>query len=125
MARSEPLVLCCGSRSRYVWPAVKRTLARLASLIGPFTVLHGGARNADSDSGAVARILGLSEPVVIRPDWKRLGKRAGMFRNTAMLEKSPDYVIAFWDGVSRGTLDTIQKAVNVYRIPTIIVRESD
>lgn len=114
-------ILCCGSRNWSDWAIIKSTLYRMMLAVGFFRVLHGGARGADSDSGAAARILGL-EVDVVRPDWAKYGKRAGMLRNTAMLEREPDYVIAFWDGVSRGTLDTIQKAVNVYRIPTIIVR---
>ena len=117
------LVLCCGSRYRYVWQAVKRTLAQFQSIAGQFVVLHGGAHGADSDAGAVGRILGL-DVKVMRADWSKYGKRAGFFRNSAMLEQSPDYVIAFWDGKSRGTLDTIQKAVNVYRIPVLIVKET-
>lgn len=114
-------VLCCGSRSWTEWFRIKKTLYRLALPLGKFTVLHGGAGGADYWSGKMARLLGL--PVeVMRPNWAKYGKRAGMLRNTQMLERKPNYVIAFWDGVSRGTLDTIQKAVNVYRIPTIIVR---
>lgn len=114
-------VLCCGSRNWPEWFQVKKTLYRLSLALGRFTVLHGGARGADSHCGAMARILGL-EVEVMRPDWLKYGKRAGMLRNTSMLERQPDYVVAFWDGSSRGSLDTIQKAVNIYRIPTIIVR---
>lgn len=115
------LVLCCGSRNWTEWFKIKKMLYRLSLSLGRFTVLHGGAQGADSNCGQMARILGL-DVEVMRPDWLKYGKRAGMLRNTAMLERRPDYVIAFWDGVSRGTLDTIQKAVNVYRIPTMIVR---
>lgn len=115
-------ILCCGSRNWTEWFIIKKTLSRLlASLNRRFIVLHGGAKGADSLSGMMAGMLGLQ--VEITPaDWLTYGRRAGMIRNTQMLERKPDYVIAFWNGQSRGTLDTIQKAVNVYRIPTIIVR---
>lgn len=116
-----PSVLCCGSRSWQSFPVVRQTLYRLMLAVGFFKVLHGGARGADEISGAVAEVLGLDVEVK-RAAWRKHGKAAGMIRNTEMLELKPDYVIAFWDGSSRGTLDTIQKAINQYRIPTMIVR---
>lgn len=115
------LVLCCGSRNWCEWFIIKKTLFNLGVLIGPFTVLHGGACGVDTWSGWAARGLGLNVEV-IEADWRKHGKRAGFIRNSEMLARRPDYVIAFWDGLSRGTLDTISKAVNEYRIPTIIVR---
>lgn len=39
-------------------------------------------------------------------EWKRYGKAAGPMRNRLMVENS-DYVIAFWDGKSRGTKSLI------------------
>lgn len=116
------LVLCCGSRDWSQRPLVQQTLSRLLAAANQrFRVLHGGATGADRVSGIAADALGL-DVEVMRADWNKYGKRAGFIRNTMMLERRPDYVIAFWDGCSRGTLDTIDKAVNTYRIPTIIVR---
>lgn len=42
--------------------------------------------------------------------WEKHGKAAGPIRNQAMIDMEPDVVIAFWDGQSRGTLDTIRRA---------------
>lgn len=122
----KSLVLCCGSRNWSQWVPIERALHLLTTINYTYffrktTVMHGDASGADAMSDSVARLLGLNV-VRVRANWLKFGKRAGPVRNTAMLERKPDYVIAFWDGVSRGTLDTIQKAVNVYRIPTIIVR---
>lgn len=115
-------ILCCGSRRWHWRPPVQQALSRMRAVLGQrFKVLHGGAAGADAIAGISADALSL-DVEVIRPDWFKYGRRAGMVRNTQMLERKPDYVIAFWDGHSRGTLDTIQKAVNIYRIPTIIVR---
>lgn len=114
-------VLCCGSRNWHPRPPIQEALMRIKTALGQrFKVLHGGAVGADTIAGVSADALGL-DVEVMRPDWS-IGKHAGLIRNTQMLERKPDYVIAFWNGQSRGTLDTIQKAVNVYRIPTIIVR---
>jgi hypothetical protein len=116
------LVLCCGSRAWSQRPLVQQTLMRLQAVTGQrFKVLHGGASGADRVSGISADALGLGAEVM-RPDWNKYGKRAGFIRNSEMLAGRPDFVVAFWDGSSRGTLDTISKAVNEYRIPTIIVR---
>lgn len=43
--------------------------------------------------------------------WNKHGNAAGPIRNQAMIDMAPDLVIAFWDGKSKGTLDTIRKAI--------------
>lgn len=47
-------------------------------------------------------------------EWNKYGKKAGYIRNAQMLEiGKPDLVLAFWDGVSRGTkmmIDLAKKA---------------
>ena len=47
---------------------------------------------------------------VHKADWDKHGKAAGPIRNSAIVADC-DEVIAFWDGKSPGTLDTIRKAV--------------
>lgn len=44
-------------------------------------------------------------------DWERYGKGAGPIRNQYMVDKA-DAMLALWDGVSRGTADTIQRAID-------------
>jgi len=100
---------------------MNRVLNLLHDIVGEFKLLHGNARGADQMADTIAQHYGW-EVEAAPADWRKHGKRAGFIRNTAMLARRPDYVVAFWDGFSRGTLDTIDKAVNVYRIPTIIVR---
>lgn len=44
--------------------------------------------------------------------WEILGTGAGVLRNTEMLvSEAPDCVMAFWDGLSRGTADMVKKAL--------------
>ena len=43
------------------------------------------------------------------PNWDMYGKPAGPIRNTEIV-KSADLLIAFWNGISPGTKDTITKA---------------
>jgi hypothetical protein len=49
------------------------------------------------------------DPLVFLPDWGKYGKRAGLLRNSDIVAAS-EVILAFWDGSSTGTLDTITKA---------------
>lgn len=73
------------------------------------TVVSGGARGIDTwaENWAVANGL---DVVVFEPDWKKHGKAAGFIRNSEIIEAA-DVVVAIWDGESRGTLDSITKAI--------------
>ena len=97
-----------GSR---VWTDEKTTfdiLDALASRMEVGTVVSGGAAGADSlgEKWALARGY---EACIYRPDWAKHGRSAG-FRRNADIVKDCDVVVAFWDGLSRGTLDTLRKA---------------
>ena len=70
-------------------------------------IVSGGARGVDSTAETTARAEGL-QVMSIRPNWSE-GRGAGLARNTHIVENA-DAVVAFWDGVSRGTADTIAKA---------------
>lgn len=72
-----------------------------------YRIVSGGAKGADSLGEVYAtdkRYLFKS----FHPDWSE-GKLGGMSRNTTIVDNC-DYVIAFWDGRSTGTKDTIEKA---------------
>lgn len=88
---------------------------------GQFHVIQGGARGGDDCAKLAAWKLNVPN-TTMKADWAKYGKRAGYFRNIQMLERKPQYLIALWDGVSRGTLHTIERAVNLYRIPTLIIK---
>jgi hypothetical protein len=57
--------------------------------------------------------------IVFEADWNKHGKRAGFIRNTDIVMES-DMIVAFWDGKSRGTADTIAKAKTLKK-PTLII----
>ena len=71
-------------------------------------MVSGGARGPDTLGVLWARDNGI-EIKEFLPDWDKYGKSAGFIRNTQIVEAA-DLVIAFWDGVSRGTKDSIDKA---------------
>lgn len=73
-------------------------------------VVSGAARGADRLGEQFAKEFGL--PLHLYPaDWDRYGKRAGYMRNQQMAENA-EALIALWDGVSKGTVDMINRAVD-------------
>lgn len=69
------------------------------------TLVHGGARGADSIAGAIGRGLGFQVEVHYA-EWDRYGKRAGYIRNAAMadlLDPDEDWALAF---LQRGDANT-------------------
>ena len=75
-------------------------------------IVSGGARGAD----ALAKRLALQHKyhyVEVPALWDIHGKAAGPLRNPVIIDLS-DVVFAFWDGQSRGTLNSINiaKAAN-------------
>jgi len=70
-------------------------------------IVSGGARGADTHAKTYAERNGFH--YVEAPAFWDRGKQAGMERNSIIVDVA-DAVIAVWDGKSRGTNDTIQKA---------------
>ena len=81
-------------------------------------LVSGGARGADTlaERFAKERDLGI---IVYKPDWDKHGRIAGFIRNQQIVDTC-DMVLAFWDGKSKGTQDTINKAKKAKK-PTFIV----
>ena len=71
-------------------------------------IISGGARGADAFGERYAAERGY----LLRrfpADWKQYGKAAGVRRNKEMAQNA-DALIAFWDGISRGTKNMIEEA---------------
>lgn len=101
-------VAVIGSRGYPHERLVRRFVETLARKDPETILVSGGARGVDHWAEDEARHRGLK--VEIYPaDWENLGRGAGFARNTTIVENS-DVVVAFWDGKSRGTLDSIKKA---------------
>jgi len=72
------------------------------------SIVSGGAKGADAMAEKFASEMNL-EIIVFKPDYKRYGRGATIVRNTQIIENA-DVVFAFWNGVSKGTFDSIKKA---------------
>lgn len=91
----------------------------IASLPADAVIVSGGAGGVDSLAAESAHARGLR--VVVYPaDWKKHGRRAGLIRNTQIVEDCTE-LVAFWNGVSRGTMDSVRKA-RERGIPVRVVR---
>lgn len=92
-----------------------RLCAVLAKVKTPLTaIISGGARGADALGARYAREHNI--PLIEYPaQWKRADgttdRGAGMRRNTDIVNAA-DSLLAFWDGHSRGTEDSIRKAID-------------
>lgn len=71
-------------------------------------IVSGGARGVDTMATDAAKAANLGV-IVFPADWERHGKMAGMIRNGQIVDCC-DQLVAFWDGKSRGTADSINKA---------------
>lgn len=94
-------VIVCGGRSLDDYDLVKNVMDEVAARIDIDEIVCGEARGADSLGKRWAIENGI--PVISFPaEWDIYGKSAGIRRNSSMGSYA-DYVIAFWDGESRGT----------------------
>ncbi len=71
-------------------------------------IISGGAKGVDTLAQRYAKENGI-EMLVFKAEWDKYGKSAGFVRNEKMIRNS-DIVIAIWDGVSRGTKNSINWA---------------
>lgn len=81
-------------------------------------VISGAAKGADS-LGEKWAIQNKIETLIFPANWKKYGKRAGFIRNEDII-KNCDYVIAFWDGKSKGTAHSISLCKKLNKLYEII-----
>lgn len=115
--RSEAIGIV-GSRD-FPWSEV--VVAFVGSLPDDTLVVSGGAPGVDTIAEQAARQRGL-DVIVFPADWKGLGRKAGPIRN-GQIVAAADHVVAFWDGASRGTLDTVAQALRAGK--PVVVYGSD
>jgi predicted Rossmann fold nucleotide-binding protein DprA/Smf involved in DNA uptake len=89
-------------------------------------VVSGGASGTDSLAEEIAKTNGFKTHIYL-PNWKIYGKSAGFIRNKQIVDNS-DYIIAMWNGSSKGTKHSIDlaksqgKTVFVYNFNGSIVK---
>lgn len=114
-------VAIIGSRDGLRWSEVKLGIAVILARPDVGMVVSGGALGVDRLGESMALAAG-KKTHVIRPDWKKFGRRAGMLRNAEIIDMA-DEVHAFWNGTSPGTAGAIaiakraRKPTYVYELP--------
>jgi hypothetical protein len=108
-------VAVIGSRTFDDYGYMKETLDTLMPID---LIVSGGAKGADSMAEQYAAENGIPT-LVFKPDWKKHGKIAGFLRNTTIVEES-NTVVAFWDGKSNGTKNSLDTAKRLNK--TVIIK---
>jgi hypothetical protein len=111
-------VAVVGSRDYPDWRQVREYVE---SLPAGTVVVSGGARGVDAIAEKAARLAGLAVDVY-PADWQTYGMAAGMIRNRQIV-KNCHRVVAFWDGKSKGTKNTIDLAVAMGKPVTVFSPE--
>lgn len=126
MIFSKTKIGIVGSRDYADLAYVKRTVSFLPK--ESFIIVSGHGKGVDIAAEEEANRLGI-ETLIFPPDVKpNCNKRefaiAAFARNTQIAEAC-DYLIAFWDGKSKGTLDTITKCAKLGKLVIIKQRETE
>ena len=85
-------------------------------------IVSGGALGVDScaEKFAIQNDIKLT---VFLPEYKKYGHAAPIVRNKQIVEYS-DEVIAFWDGLSRGTLSVIKHCEKIGKPCKIVIQKT-
>lgn len=90
-----------GSRDFNDYALLKKSILENYDVTKIEYIVSGGTRGADSLGERFAREFKI-KIIIHYPDWNLLGKSAAFIRDAYIIKDATD-VIAFWDGVSRGT----------------------
>ncbi len=85
------------------------------------TVVTGGALGVDMAAMEAVKKAGLSM-LVHYPNWNMYGKGAGYERNVKIIDDA-DVVVAFWDGISKGTAHSIKTARDAGKVVKVFVED--
>lgn len=107
-----------GSREFNDYDFVEKNINIICGNIKISEIVSGGARGVDSIAEQYAKDNNIKTRI-FEAEWDWFGKRAGFVRNEYIVDYS-DYVIAFWDGVSTGTKDTINMCMKKKKNITVI-----
>lgn len=86
---------------------------------GTTEIVSGGAKGADSIAALAAEQLGLPIRVFL-PNYGRFKRAAPLIRNEEIVQYA-DYVLALWDGTSRGTANVIKTCIREHTPVRVLI----
>ena len=110
-----------GSRNFNNYDLLKSTLLNKFDVSSIVEIISGGAKGADTLGAKFAKEFSIPLTEFL-PDWNLHGKSAGYIRNKDIVNNS-DIVVAFWDGVSKGTKHSIDMAIKLNKRCEVIIYE--
>jgi len=87
--------------------------------VKPDVIVSGGAVGVDTLAEVWARKNGI-QTLVFKPEWNKYGRSAAFRRDYTIVDNA-DAVLALWDGISKGTMHTVNYARSVGK-PVQLVR---
>lgn len=125
MGKDTSRIIIAGCRDFNDYELLSTAVNQVIDYIKPVKVeiISGGCRGADRLG---ERYAAINNYAVRRfyPDWNKYGKAAGPIRNKQMAEYAAEYsngyLVAFWDGSSKGTKNMIETA-RFYRLKVKVV----
>lgn len=105
-----------GSRDFNDYELLKSEIDKLRTAHTITHIVSGGARGADTLAKRYAKENNI-ELVEHLANWNLYGKSAGYKRNVLIWQDS-DMLIAFWDGQSKGT----KQSIDNYKKPLTVIR---
>lgn len=130
--RDNMKVIVAGSRHFTDYDLVVKSFSELYQegyLLKMRTIISGGARGADKLGERYAKQNNL-KVIIYSAKWDEHGRAAGPIRNIEMANAA-DALVAFWDGVSRGTghmIDAMRergKEIHIIGIPPLDTSKYD
>lgn len=115
MEKDTSRIIIAGGRDFNDYELLSLAVNQVIDYIKPVKVeiISGACRGTDKLGERYAAINGY-EVRRFYPDWNKYGKAAGPIRNKQMAEYAAEYsngyLVAFWDGSSKGTKNMIENA---------------
>ena len=107
-----------GSRSFNDYDLLKKSILAHYDIKTIECIVSGGAIGADSFAEKFAKEFKIPTKIYL-PNWELYGRAAGFRRNQEIINKATE-VMAFWNGTSRGTKNSMDLADDQDK-PVIIV----
>lgn len=109
-----------GSRIIVNEPRIKKDLKYILDNSKLKAIVSGGAKGVDTTGEEFAKENNL-QPIIHYAEWDKYGKGAGNIRNSYIAEDC-DALIAYVQGESRGTMNTLVK-IETLKKPFLVIRK--